>query len=109
MLKCLFVCCRILAYPAMFMFYSIFSTIWGKDLRGFKNLAGLPLIRRKKQMKKFFSGMITNTGVVGEVIEFLWARKLWWLIPMVSVLLLFGLLLIFASSSGVAPFIYTLF
>lgn len=60
-------------------------------------------------MGNFFRGMMTNTGVVGEVIQFLWARKLWWLIPMVSVLLLFGLLLIFASSSGVAPFIYTLF
>lgn len=60
-------------------------------------------------MGNFFRGMITNTGVAGEVIQFLWARKLWWLIPMVSVLLLFGLLLIFASSSGVAPFIYTLF
>jgi hypothetical protein len=60
-------------------------------------------------MGNFVRGMITNTGVVGEVIKFLWARKLWWLIPMVSVLLLFGLLLIFASSSGVAPFIYTLF
>jgi hypothetical protein len=60
-------------------------------------------------MGNFFRGMLTNTGVVGEVIHFLWARKLWWLIPMVSVLLLFGLLLIFASSSGVAPFIYTLF
>jgi hypothetical protein len=34
---------------------------------------------------------------------------LWWLIPMVSVLLLFGLLLIFASASGVGPFIYSLF
>lgn len=60
-------------------------------------------------MGNFIKGMITNTGVVGEVIRFLWARKLWWLIPMVSVLLLFGLLLVFASSSGVAPFIYTLF
>jgi hypothetical protein len=60
-------------------------------------------------MGNFVRGMITNTGVAGEVIKFLWARKLWWLIPMVSVLLLFGLLLIFASSSGVAPFIYTLF
>ena len=60
-------------------------------------------------MGNFVKSMITNTGVVGEVIQFLWARKLWWLIPMVSVLLLFGLLLIFASSSGVAPFIYTLF
>jgi VIT1/CCC1 family predicted Fe2+/Mn2+ transporter len=57
----------------------------------------------------FFRGMVTNTGVMGEIIQFLWARKLWWLIPMVTVLLLFGLLLIFASSSGVAPFIYTLF
>jgi hypothetical protein len=53
--------------------------------------------------------MLTNTGVVGEIIQFLWARKMWWLIPMVTVLLLFGLLLVFASSSGVAPFIYTLF
>lgn len=60
-------------------------------------------------MGNFFKGMMTNTGVVGEILQFLWARKLWWLIPMVSVLLLFGLLLIFASSSGVAPFIYTLF
>ena len=60
-------------------------------------------------MGNFVKGMITNTGVVGEVIQFLWARKLWWLIPMVSVLLLVGLLLIFASASGLAPFIYTLF
>jgi hypothetical protein len=60
-------------------------------------------------MANFFKEMITNTGVVGEILQFLWARKLWWMIPMVTVLLLFGLLLIFASSSGVAPFIYTLF
>jgi hypothetical protein len=31
------------------------------------------------------------------------------LIPMVAVLLVFGLLLIFATASGLAPFIYTLF
>ncbi len=60
-------------------------------------------------MANFFKEMITNTGVAGEILQFLWARKLWWMIPMVTVLLLFGLLLIFASSSGVAPFIYTLF
>lgn len=60
-------------------------------------------------MGNFFKGMVTNTGIVGELLRFLWARKLWWLIPMVTVLLLFGLLLIFASSSGIAPFIYTLF
>ena len=60
-------------------------------------------------MTNFFKGMITNMGVTGEVLFFLWQRRLWWLIPMVFVLLLFGLLLIFATSSGVAPFIYALF
>jgi hypothetical protein len=60
-------------------------------------------------MKNFFRSMSLNVGVVGEILSFLWKRKLWWLIPMVTVLLLFGLLVIFASASGVAPFIYTLF
>jgi hypothetical protein len=60
-------------------------------------------------VKSFFQGMATNLGVVGEILSFLWARKLWWLIPMVSILLLFGVLLIFATASGVGPFIYTLF
>jgi hypothetical protein len=60
-------------------------------------------------MLNFFKGMATNLGVAGEILSFLWSRKLWWLIPMVAVLLLFGLLLIFANASGVAPFIYTLF
>ncbi len=60
-------------------------------------------------MKAFLRSMSSNFGVVGELLSFLWARKLWWLIPMVAVLLVFGLLLIFASASGLAPFIYTLF
>jgi hypothetical protein len=53
--------------------------------------------------------MTSNLGVAGELLVFLWERKLWWLIPMVFVLLVFGLLLIFASASGIGPFIYTLF
>lgn len=57
----------------------------------------------------FFRGMSTNLGVVGEILAYLWKRKLWWLIPMVVILLIFGLLLVFANASGVAPFIYTLF
>lgn len=60
-------------------------------------------------MKTFLRSMTSNLGVVRELLAFLWARKLWWLIPMVTVLLLFGLMLIFASTSGLAPFIYTLF
>jgi len=48
-------------------------------------------------------------GIVGELLSFLWQQKLWWMIPMVVVLLLFGILLIAAQSSPLAPFIYTLF
>lgn len=47
--------------------------------------------------------------VVGEMFSFLWKRKLWWLMPMVFILVLFGLLMVFAQASGIAPFIYTLF
>ena len=60
-------------------------------------------------MMSFIRSMTSNMGVVGELLSFLWKRKLWWLIPMVAILLVFGLLLIFASASGVGPFIYTLF
>jgi hypothetical protein len=60
-------------------------------------------------MRKFIRGMASNLGVVGELLGFLWKRKLWWLIPMMIVLLAFALLMIFASASGIGPFIYTLF
>ncbi len=60
-------------------------------------------------MKKFFRIMGSNFTVVGELLGHLGKRKLFFLIPMVVVLMAFGLLLIFASASGLAPFIYTLF
>ena len=60
-------------------------------------------------MKNFVRIMASNFSVVGELLAFFWQRKLWWLIPMITVLLIFGLLLIFASASGIGPFIYTLF
>lgn len=48
-------------------------------------------------------------GIVYELLTFLWQRKLWWIMPMIVVLLLFGILIILAQSSAIAPFIYTLF
>ena len=53
--------------------------------------------------------MLTNAGTAGELLGYLWRNKLWWLVPMVAVLLVFGLLLVFASASGVGPFIYSIF
>ncbi len=60
-------------------------------------------------MRAFIRSMASNLSVVRELLVFLWRRKLWWLIPMMVILLIFGLLMIFASTSGVGPFIYTLF
>lgn len=60
-------------------------------------------------MRGWLSGVFANTGVLGDLFSYLWSHGLWWMIPMVSVLLIFGLLLVFASSSGIGPFIYTLF
>ncbi len=48
-------------------------------------------------------------SIVGELLAFFWGNKRWWIIPMVLMLLLFGVLLGLAQSSAVGPFIYTLF
>lgn len=58
---------------------------------------------------KAADGVRARLGIVGELLSFLWQRKLWWLIPMVLVLLAFGGLMITAQSSALGPFIYTLF
>lgn len=44
-----------------------------------------------------------------ELFQFLWSKKKFWLIPVVVVLLLIGFLIVFAGSSALSPFIYTLF
>jgi len=51
----------------------------------------------------------SRMGIAGDLLVFFWQRKWWWLTPMILVLLLFGALALFAQSSAVAPFIYTLF
>jgi Family of unknown function (DUF5989) len=40
---------------------------------------------------------------------FLNERKKFWLLPLIVIILAFGALVIFASESAIAPFIYTLF
>jgi hypothetical protein len=52
---------------------------------------------------------MSRISIVGELWEFLRIRKKWWLLPIVIVLLLVGALLVFAQTSVLAPFIYTLF
>ena len=60
-------------------------------------------------MKKALQRTAGRFGIVGEFFSFLWDQKLWWMIPMMTVFLIFALLLVFTQGSAIAPFIYTLF
>ena len=60
-------------------------------------------------MAKWLKGLRGYGGIVRELMGFLWKQKLWWFIPALVVLLCFGLLLLFAQSTPLAPFVYTLF
>jgi Family of unknown function (DUF5989) len=48
-------------------------------------------------------------SMLSEIWALLVARKKFWLLPIIVVMLLFGALLVFAQSSALAPFIYTIF
>jgi hypothetical protein len=48
-------------------------------------------------------------GLLGELFVFFWQRKLWWLTPMVVILLIFAILIVLGNVAGIGPFIYTLF
>lgn len=48
-------------------------------------------------------------GTVSEILEFLGKEKLWWLIPPIAILLIFGVLIMIGHGSVIAPFIYPLF
>lgn len=51
---------------------------------------------------------MANRTIVGEFWGFLKVRKKYWLLPVITLLLLMGLIIIVSISSA-APFIYTLF
>lgn len=52
---------------------------------------------------------MSKMRVVREFWGFLKQEKKFWLLPIIAILGLFGLLLMSAQQSAVAPFIYTLF
>jgi Family of unknown function (DUF5989) len=62
-----------------------------------------------KKIKEAISGFVSRLGIFGELLRFLWARKLWWLIPMILALFVFALIIIGGATGIFSPFIYTLF
>lgn len=41
--------------------------------------------------------------------KYMRTRKKYWLVPLIVILLFFGMLIVLSSGSAIAPFIYTLF
>ena len=52
---------------------------------------------------------MNRVAIIRELFEFLRERKRWWIAPILVFMVLLGVLLIFASTSTLAPFIYSLF
>ena len=48
-------------------------------------------------------------GLPAELWGFMKERTKWWLLPVIVVMVIVGGLLVFAQSSALAPFIYTIF
>lgn len=66
-----------------------------------------------KQKPKAFekaAAEAADRGFFREFLDFLRTNKKWWLLPILVIMLLFGLLILVNSvAPGLAPFIYTLF
>ena len=61
-------------------------------------------------MKNIITRLLNRAKIIKELMNFLWEYKIWWMMPIVIVLLLLGVLIIFTANNPAAvPFIYTLF
>jgi hypothetical protein len=63
----------------------------------------------KKKKTSSLNDFFARMGVLGELLSFLWKRKLYWLIPMFLTLMVFAVLIVIGSSGPGGVFIYTLF
>jgi len=52
---------------------------------------------------------MSKVQVASELWEFMKQNKKYWLAPIVITLVMFGILLVLAKGTAIAPFIYTLF
>jgi len=52
---------------------------------------------------------LIKVRILKELFSFLWKNKLWWMIPIILILIILGIFIWFVQSSAVVPFIYALF
>ncbi len=60
----------------------------------------------KNQNKGFLK---RHFSILADLWSFMRIRKKWWLLPIIITLVLVGILIVFAHSSALSPFIYALF
>jgi hypothetical protein len=58
---------------------------------------------------RFLDSIVVRLGIMNELLQFFLQNKWWWLAPMLIVLFVLGVVIIFAQSSAISVFIYTLF
>jgi uncharacterized membrane protein len=58
---------------------------------------------------EIFDSAKRNLNSSGELLRFFMQNKRWWLVPMITILLVLGVIILVAESSAIAPFIYALF
>ncbi len=52
---------------------------------------------------------MSRSSTVKQLFTLLMEKKAWWLVPMVTVFLLLGVLIVATTGSSLSPFIYALF
>jgi hypothetical protein len=52
---------------------------------------------------------MSKLSIFAEIWAFMRVRKKFWLLPLILMIVLLGLILLFAQTSPLAPFIYTIF
>ncbi|MBI5708802.1 MAG: hypothetical protein HZC42_00610 [Candidatus Eisenbacteria bacterium] len=62
-----------------------------------------------KVIRRFFRNLFARLGIASGLLGYFWRRKIWWMVPLVLVILVLGVIVIFGQSSAVSSFIYTLF
>ena len=70
-----------------------------KETRSINQKISTNLFEKRRKIMEFLK----------DILGFFVQRKKYWLLPIVLILLLFGVLIVLTSGSAVAPFIYTLF
>ena len=60
-------------------------------------------------LRRFFRSLAARVGIAGQLLAFFWRRKVWWMAPLVFVILVLGVLVVFGQSSAVSAFVYALF